>query len=70
MAAKRWGFGDVTADSARALERGKYPPEALNHRMTVKGLFQSDPHDARILKACTGRVPSPVFSSCGRSGSR
>lgn len=49
--AKREGFGDTIADSARAVERGKYPPEALEYRMTVKGLFQSDPHDARILKA-------------------
>ena len=51
MTARREGFGDVIADSARAVERGKYPPEALNYRMAVKGLFQSDPHDARILKA-------------------
>src|SRR3970040_2414274 len=27
------------------------PGEALKYRMAVKGLFQSDPHDARILKA-------------------
>lgn len=51
MTAKREGFGDVIADSARAVDHGKYPQEALNYRMTVKGLFQSDPHDARILKA-------------------
>ncbi|MCF8199459.1 MAG: MoaD/ThiS family protein [Sulfuritalea sp.] len=51
MTAKREGFGDTIADSARAVERGKYPQEALNYRMTVKGLFQSDPHDSRILKA-------------------
>ena len=51
MTAKREGFGDTIADSARAVERGKYPQEALNYRMAVKGLFQSDPHDARILKA-------------------
>ncbi|MBI2355078.1 MAG: MoaD/ThiS family protein [Deltaproteobacteria bacterium] len=50
MTAKREGFGDVIADSNRAVERGKYPAEALNYRMTIKGLFQSDPHDARILK--------------------
>ncbi len=49
--AKREGFGDVIADSGRAVENGKYPPEAADYRMTVKGLFQSDPHDARILKA-------------------
>lgn len=51
MTAAREGFGDVIADSSRAVERGKYPAEALAYRMTVKGLFQSDPHDARILKA-------------------
>ncbi len=51
MTAKREGFGDTIADSARAVERGKYPAAALDYRMTVKGLFQSDPHDARILKA-------------------
>ncbi|ROR32198.1 aldehyde ferredoxin oxidoreductase C-terminal domain-containing protein [Inmirania thermothiophila] len=51
MTARREGFGNVIADSARAVERGHYPPEALRYRMAVKGLFQSDPHDARILKA-------------------
>ncbi|HET9596252.1 MAG TPA: aldehyde ferredoxin oxidoreductase C-terminal domain-containing protein [Anaeromyxobacteraceae bacterium] len=51
MTARREGFGDVIADSSRAVERGKYPAQALDYRMTVKGLFQSDPHDARILKA-------------------
>ena len=50
MSARREGFGDVIADSSRAVERGKYPAEALNYRMAIKGLFQSDPHDARILK--------------------
>lgn len=51
MTARREGFGDTIADSARAVERGKYPAEALAFRMAVKGLFQSDPHDSRILKA-------------------
>jgi aldehyde:ferredoxin oxidoreductase len=51
MTAKREGFGNVVADSARAVEKGHYPKEALRYRMAVKGLFQSDPHDARILKA-------------------
>jgi aldehyde:ferredoxin oxidoreductase len=51
MTARREGFGDTIADSARAVDRGKYPQEALRYRMAVKGLFQSDPHDARILKA-------------------
>jgi aldehyde:ferredoxin oxidoreductase len=49
--AAREGFGDTIADSAQAVKRGRYPPEALAYRMAVKGLFQSDPHDARILKA-------------------
>ena len=49
--AAREGFGDVLADSTRAVEKGHYPPEALKYRMAVKGLMQSDPHDARILKA-------------------
>jgi aldehyde:ferredoxin oxidoreductase len=51
MTARREGFGGVLADSARAVENGHYPTEALKYRMTVKGLWQSDPHDARILKA-------------------
>lgn len=51
MTARREGFGDTIADSSRAVERGKYPGEALRYRMAVKGLFQSDPHDSRILKA-------------------
>jgi aldehyde:ferredoxin oxidoreductase len=51
MMSRREGFGDVLADSTRAVERGHYPAEALKYRMAVKGLMQSDPHDARILKA-------------------
>jgi aldehyde:ferredoxin oxidoreductase len=51
MTARREGFGNVLADSTRAVENGHYPPEALKYRMAVKGLMQSDPHDARILKA-------------------
>jgi len=51
MTATREGFGDVLAESAAAVREGKYPEEALSFRMAVKGLFQSDPHDARILKA-------------------
>jgi aldehyde:ferredoxin oxidoreductase len=49
--ATRDGFGNVIADSSRAVERGHYPAEALDYLMAVKGLTQSDPHDARILKA-------------------
>jgi aldehyde:ferredoxin oxidoreductase len=51
MISRREGFGNVLADSTRAVEKGHYPPEALKYRMAVKGLMQSDPHDARILKA-------------------
>ena len=51
MTARRAGFGDTIAASSRAVELGKYPPEALRYCMASKGLFQSDPHDSRILKA-------------------
>lgn len=51
MTARRQGFGNVLADSTRAVEKGHYPVDALKYRMAVKGLMQSDPHDARILKA-------------------
>ncbi len=51
MMSTREGFGNVVADGTRAVERGHYPREALKYRMAVKGLMQSDPHDARILKA-------------------
>ena len=51
LTSRREGFGDVIADGTRAVERGHYPAEALKYRMAVKGLMQSDPHDARILKA-------------------
>ena len=51
MTAAREGFGTVIADSTRAVEKGHYPPEALAYRIAVKNLGQSDPHDARILKA-------------------
>jgi aldehyde:ferredoxin oxidoreductase len=51
MTCCREGFGNVLAESTRAVEKGYYPSEALRYRMAVKGLMQSDPHDARILKA-------------------
>jgi aldehyde:ferredoxin oxidoreductase len=51
MMSVREGFGNVLADSMRAVERGHYPQEAMKYRIAVKGLGQSDPHDARILKA-------------------
>lgn len=51
LTARREGFGNVVAASARAVDEGHYPREALRYRMAVKGLMQSDPHDARIIKA-------------------
>ena len=51
LTSRREGFGNVIADGTRAVERGHYPAAALQYRMAVKGLMQSDPHDARILKA-------------------
>jgi len=51
LTAKREGFGATIAASTRAVELGRYSPEALDYCMASKGLFQSDPHDARILKA-------------------
>ncbi len=48
---RREGFGNALADGTRAVEKGHFPNEALRYRMAVKGLMQSDPHDARILKA-------------------
>lgn len=51
MIAKREGFGNVVADSTQAVAKGHYREQALDYLMAVKGLAQSDPHDARILKA-------------------
>ena len=51
LISRREGFGRVVAEGTRAVEKGHYPPQALDYRMAVKGLMQSDPHDARILKA-------------------
>ena len=48
---RREGFGDTIAEGGRAVATGRYPSQALKYRMAVKGLMQSDPHDARILKA-------------------
>ncbi len=50
LTAAREGFGNTIADGTRAVEKGHYPAAALKYRMAVKGLMQSDPHDARILK--------------------
>ena len=49
--AAREGFGNVVAAGTRAVDEGHYSTHALRYRMSVKGLMQSDPHDARILKA-------------------
>ena len=51
LMSRREGFGNALGDSTRAVEKGHFPPAALRYRMAVKGLMQSDPHDARILKA-------------------
>lgn len=51
LTATRQGFGSILAESGRAVEKGCYPENALDYRMAVKGLFQSDPHDSRIIKA-------------------
>lgn len=51
LTSEREGFGNVLADSSQAVAQGHYPEEALDYLMAVKGLTQSDPHDARILKA-------------------
>jgi aldehyde:ferredoxin oxidoreductase len=50
MTSKREGFGDVIAESSLAVERGRYPVEALQHRQSITGLLQSDPQDSRILE--------------------
>ncbi|HVT44232.1 MAG TPA: aldehyde ferredoxin oxidoreductase C-terminal domain-containing protein [Thermoanaerobaculia bacterium] len=51
MIARREGIGNAIADSSQAVAKGHYPEAALDYLMAVKGLTQSDPHDARILKA-------------------
>ncbi|HET7712721.1 MAG TPA: aldehyde ferredoxin oxidoreductase C-terminal domain-containing protein, partial [Thermoanaerobaculia bacterium] len=43
LTASREGFGNVIADSSRAVEKSHYPAEALQYLMAVKGLTQSDP---------------------------
>jgi len=51
LTSRRKGFGQAIAAGSGAVEDGFYPPEAQRYRMTVKRMMQSDPHDARILKA-------------------
>lgn len=50
MTSKREGFGDVIAESSKAVEHGRYPQEALQYRRNLLGLVQSDPQDSRILE--------------------
>jgi aldehyde:ferredoxin oxidoreductase len=51
LTARQEGFGRAIAAGSGAVDAGFYPPEALRYRMTIKRTMQSDPHDARILKA-------------------
>ena len=51
LTARREGFGRAIAAGSSAVDEGFYPPGALEYRMAVKRTMQSDPHDARILKA-------------------
>ncbi|HEV8595073.1 MAG TPA: aldehyde ferredoxin oxidoreductase C-terminal domain-containing protein [Thermoplasmata archaeon] len=51
LTAKRQGFGRALAAGSAAVDEGFYPPGSEKYRMTVKRTMQSDPHDARILKA-------------------
>lgn len=51
LTARRQGLGAAIADGGGAVRTGRYPTEALRYRMAVKDLMQSDPHDARIIKA-------------------
>ncbi len=51
LTAAKEGLGRAIAAGSGAVDEGFYPPEALKFRMTVKRTMQSDPHDARILKA-------------------
>ena len=51
LTSRQEGFGKAIAAGSHAVEMGFYPPEALKYRMTSKRMMQSDPHDARILKA-------------------
>jgi aldehyde:ferredoxin oxidoreductase len=45
---KRQGLGDLLAESTQAATR--FPPEASDFLIAIKGLPQSDPHDVRYLK--------------------
>ncbi len=49
--AMRRNFGDVLAESGRAVSLGRLPHEALPYLPAIKGLPQSDPHDPRYIKS-------------------
>lgn len=49
LTSRREGFGELLAESTRALS--SLPPEALDYLIAVKGLPQSDPHDVRYVKS-------------------
>src|SRR3990170_4017032 len=51
LTARREGFGRAIAAGSSAVDEGFYPPGSEQYRMAVKRTMQSDPHDARILKA-------------------
>jgi aldehyde:ferredoxin oxidoreductase len=46
---ERRGFGDILAESTRAVEI--FGPESADFLIAVKGLPQTDPHDCRIIKS-------------------
>ncbi|UCD92559.1 MAG: aldehyde ferredoxin oxidoreductase family protein [Methanobacteriota archaeon] len=46
---KREGFGDILAESSKAVK--KFGPKSEDYLIAVKGLPQSDPHDVRYIKA-------------------
>lgn len=46
---ERRGFGDILAESTRAVET--FGPESADFLIAVKGLPQTDPHDCRIIKS-------------------
>ncbi len=48
---ERRGFGNVLAESTRAVPLGHFPEAANDYLIAAKGLPQTDPHDARIIKS-------------------
>jgi aldehyde:ferredoxin oxidoreductase len=49
MISRRKGFGDILAESTRAVKI--FGPKSKDYLIAVKGLPQSDPHDVRYMKA-------------------